>query len=79
LKSAGPESLHANLFLANPHRRDARRGDRLRVDAAPGALPQHRPRAGGRGGLDAADPNPTYRRFVQRCQRDRGYDVINWQ
>ena len=32
-----------------------------------------------RGGFDAADPNPTYRRFVQRCLRDRGYDVIGWQ
>ncbi len=32
-----------------------------------------------RGGFDTADPNPTYRRFVQRCLRDRGYDVIGWQ
>jgi outer membrane lipoprotein SlyB len=32
-----------------------------------------------RGGFEAADPNPTYRRFVQRCLRDRGYDVIGWQ
>lgn len=32
-----------------------------------------------RGGFEAADPDPTYRRFVQRCLRDRGYDVIGWQ
>lgn len=32
-----------------------------------------------RGGFDAADPNPTYRRFVERCLRERGYDVIGWQ
>ena len=25
------------------------------------------------------DGNPTYRNFVQRCLRDRGYDVIGWQ
>lgn len=23
--------------------------------------------------------NPTYRNFVQRCLRDKGYDVIGWQ
>jgi hypothetical protein len=32
-----------------------------------------------RGGFEAADPNPTYRNFVQRCLRERGYDVIGWQ
>ncbi len=32
-----------------------------------------------RGGFEAADPNPTYRSFVQRCLRERGYDVIGWQ
>ena len=25
------------------------------------------------------DTNPTYRNFVQRCLRERGYDVIGWQ
>ena len=25
------------------------------------------------------DANPTYRNFVQRCLRERGYDVIGWQ
>lgn len=25
------------------------------------------------------DVNPTYRNFVQRCLRERGYDVIGWQ
>jgi outer membrane lipoprotein SlyB len=23
--------------------------------------------------------NPTYRNFVQRCLRERGYDVVGWQ
>lgn len=32
-----------------------------------------------RGGFEAADPNPTYRSFVQRCLRERGYEVIGWQ
>jgi len=32
-----------------------------------------------RDGFDAADLNPTYRRFVQRCLRERGYEVIGWQ
>jgi len=32
-----------------------------------------------RGGFEAADPNPTYRNFVQRCLRERGYEVIGWQ
>ena len=25
------------------------------------------------------DVNPTYRNLVQRCLRERGYDVIGWQ
>lgn len=32
-----------------------------------------------RGGFEAADPNPTYRSFVQRCLRERGYEVVGWQ
>lgn len=35
--------------------------------------------AGAVHGAFRNDANPTYRNFVQRCLRDRGYDVIGWQ
>jgi uncharacterized membrane protein len=46
--------------------------------AAAGAL------AGGsagavKGGIDSTRISPTFKRFVQRCLQDRGYDVIGWE
>ena len=40
--------------------------------------------AGAAGGLTrgifrSRAPNPVYRRFVERCLEDRGYDVIGWE
>ncbi len=35
--------------------------------------------AGAVHGAFRSDLNPTYKNFVQRCLRDRGYDVIGWQ
>jgi outer membrane lipoprotein SlyB len=35
--------------------------------------------AGAVHGAFQNDTNPTYRNFVQRCLRERGYDVIGWQ
>ena len=40
--------------------------------------------AGAAGGLTrgifrSREPNPVYRRFVERCLEDRGYDVIGWE
>ena len=35
--------------------------------------------AGAVHGAFQNDSNPTYRNFVQRCLRERGYDVIGWQ
>jgi hypothetical protein len=32
-----------------------------------------------RGALRSGDPDPVFRNFVQRCMRERGYDVIGWQ
>jgi uncharacterized protein YcfJ len=31
------------------------------------------------GGFSSAEINPTYQRFVERCLRERGYDVIGWE
>jgi outer membrane lipoprotein SlyB len=31
------------------------------------------------GALRSGEPDPIYRNFVQRCLRERGYDVIGWQ
>jgi uncharacterized protein YcfJ len=31
------------------------------------------------GGFQSAETNPTYKRFVERCLRERGYDVIGWE
>ena len=46
--------------------------------AAAGAL------AGGsagavKGGFYSTRTSPTFKRFVQRCLQDRGYDVIGWE
>ncbi len=37
--------------------------------------------AGGlaRGIFRSREPSPVYRRFVERCLSDRGYDVIGWE
>jgi hypothetical protein len=32
-----------------------------------------------RGSLRAGTPSGTYKNFVNRCLRERGYDVIGWQ
>jgi hypothetical protein len=32
-----------------------------------------------RGMLRATEPSATHKRFVQRCLRERGYDVIGWE
>lgn len=49
-------------------------GDRAAAGAAAGA-------AGGamRGALDGDDSDSVYRRFVERCLRDKGYDPIGWR
>ncbi|MGH8619427.1 MAG: glycine zipper family protein [Burkholderiales bacterium] len=31
-----------------------------------------------RGAFKSTDQNPTWRNFVQRCLREKGYDVIGW-
>lgn len=50
--------------------------DRALAGAAAGAA------AGAtRGVIRASEnkPNPTFQRFVQRCLRERGYEVIGWE
>jgi len=32
-----------------------------------------------KGGVDSTRVSPTFQRFVQRCLKDRGYDVIGWE
>jgi outer membrane lipoprotein SlyB len=32
-----------------------------------------------RGLFRGTEPNPIYKNFVDRCLRERGYDVIGWQ
>jgi outer membrane lipoprotein SlyB len=32
-----------------------------------------------RGAIKQGEPSPVYKQFVNRCLRDRGYDVIGWQ
>lgn len=51
-----------------------RPGTGAAVGAAGGA-------AGGlvRGALKSRDPDPVFRRFVERCLRERGYDVVGWR
>ncbi len=36
--------------------------------------------AGGvKGGLDSTQLSPTFKRFVERCLRERGYEVVGWE
>ena len=32
-----------------------------------------------RGAMKSSETSPVYKNFVQRCLRERGYDVIGWQ
>jgi len=32
-----------------------------------------------RGVIHAGDPDPTFRRFVEKCLRDKGYEPIGWR
>ena len=32
-----------------------------------------------KGALDSNEQNPTFRRYVERCLADRGYQVIGWE
>jgi hypothetical protein len=31
-----------------------------------------------RGGVRASEPSDTLKRYVNRCLRERGYDVVGW-
>jgi hypothetical protein len=49
-------------------------GERALAGAAAGAA------AGTvRGGMNSSETSPVYKNFVQKCLRDRGYEVIGWQ
>ena len=49
-------------------------GERALAGAAAGAA------AGTvRGTVQSSEPSPVYRNFVQRCLREKGYEVIGWQ
>ena len=32
-----------------------------------------------RGAMNSSETSPVYKNFVQKCLRDRGYEVIGWQ
>ena len=32
-----------------------------------------------RGAIKNSETSPVYKNFVQKCLRDRGYEVIGWQ
>ena len=32
-----------------------------------------------RGVIQSGDPDPTFRRFVEKCLRDKGYEPIGWR
>ena len=34
---------------------------------------------GTRKALDSGDPNPVFKRFVEKCLRDKGYHPIGWK
>ncbi len=49
-------------------------GERALAGAAAGAAT-----GAVKGGIDSTELSPTFKRFVQRCLRERGYDVIGWE
>jgi hypothetical protein len=49
-------------------------GERAATGAAAGAAA-----AATRGAIHSGEPGSVYKGFVQRCLRERGYDVIGWQ
>lgn len=49
-------------------------GERALAGAAAGAAT-----GAAAGGFESADTSPTYKRFMERCLRERGYDVIGWE
>jgi hypothetical protein len=49
-------------------------GERALAGAAAGAAT-----GAATGGFESAQTNPTYKRFMERCLRERGYDVIGWE
>jgi len=49
-------------------------GERAAAGAAAGAAT-----GAVKGGFDSTELSPTFKRFVQRCLRERGYDVIGWE
>jgi hypothetical protein len=49
-------------------------GESAAVGAAFGAAA-----AATRGAIHSGEPDSVYRGFVQRCLRERGYDVIGWK
>jgi outer membrane lipoprotein SlyB len=49
-------------------------GERALAGAAAGAAT-----GAATGGFESAETNPTYKRFMERCLRERGYDVIGWE
>ncbi len=48
-------------------------GERAAAGAAAGAAT-----GATRGAMESSELNPTYKRFVERCLSERGYDVIGW-
>jgi len=49
-------------------------GERALAGAAAGAAT-----GAAAGSFESAKLNPTFQRFVERCLRERGYDVIGWE
>jgi hypothetical protein len=49
-------------------------GERAATGAAAGAAA-----AATRGAIHSGEPGSVYKGFVQRCLRERGYDVIGWK
>lgn len=49
-------------------------GERALAGAAAGAAT-----GAAAGGFESAETSPTFKRFMERCLRERGYDVIGWE
>lgn len=49
-------------------------GERALAGAAAGAAT-----GAAAGGFESAETSPTYKRFMERCLRERGYEVIGWE
>jgi hypothetical protein len=72
-RAAAEQDIRECRHLAHTHRvRETRDGEVARKTAGDAA-------GAAKGTMESGETSPVFRNFVQRCLRERGYEVIGWQ